>query len=156
MYSNSTALQLSPQIGQDEALLNVFGTAIVANLTFFGLGALYAWLDFGHIPWFKKYKIQPGTNDAPDKAKFANLVKQVVINQTIVQIPTLFVFYHLIAWRNKHFPPLIVSQRYEVGTLPEFHWALLEFAVFVLAEEFAFYYSHRLAHHKKVGTPSTS
>jgi len=138
------------KIGHDEAFLNIFGTAFVANLTFFGLGALYAWFDFGKISWIKKYKVQPGTNDSPEKEKFINLVKQVVINQTIVQIPTLFVFYQMTVWRNRHFKPLLVSEQYEVGTLPEFHWALIEFAVFLVAEEFAFYYSHRLAHHKKL------
>jgi len=136
--------------GEDEWMLFVFGSAFVANLTFFGLGSLYAWFDYSDIPWIKKYKIQPGANEpVPDRKKFVKLVRGVVFNQTVVLIPYLCVIHRLTEWRQAYAPPLFAKNNYDLRTLPEFHWVLIEFAVFLLVEEVAFFYSHRLAHHRR-------
>jgi len=121
-----------------------------ANLTFFGLGSLYAWFDFSNISWIKKYKIQPGTNDSPDRQKFIGLVKQVIFNQTVVLLPYLFVIHRINIWRQQKAGPLFNNSNYDLHTLPEFHWVLAEFAVFMLVEEVGFFYSHKLAHHRKL------
>ena len=137
------------QVGRDEYMLMVFGTTFFANLAFFGLGSVYAWFDYSNIPWIKKYKIQPDMNEpTPDRAKFIKLIKQVVFNQTVVLVPYMVVIYHLTQWR-KQFGPLF-GQATTLDVLPEFHWVILEFGCFLIIEEIGFFYSHKLAHHKKV------
>ena len=108
-------------------------------------------MDFSNIKWVKKYKIQPGTNEpTPEISKFVNLIKTVAFNQTFVLLPFVMVAYNIRAWRNATFGPLIVSEHYDLRVLPEFHWVMLELPIFLLAEEIGFYYSHKLAHHRRV------
>lgn len=138
------------RFGGDEWTYHVIGTPIVANITFFGLGLLYAWFDYSDIPWIKKYKIQPGTNDHPENEKFKSLIKQVLFNQTVVLLPYMMVIHQLFELRQQLGPPIFASTNYDLKVLPEFHWVLLEFAVFLIVEEIGFFYSHKLAHHPKL------
>ena len=62
----------------------------------------------------------------------------------------MVVIHQLTKIRQDFGPPLFPSTNYDMRILPEFHWVLAEFAIFVIAEEIAFYYSHKLAHHPKV------
>ncbi len=61
----------------------------------------------------------------------------------LVVTPILAIFsYPLLEW----FDINVV----EVRTLPKFQRAILDFGVFVVAEEIGFFYSHWLLHHRKV------
>ena len=68
----------------------------------------------------------------------------VVVNPIVILGPILWAM----KWRHQYKP--LIAPEYEVMILPEFHWAIIELIIFVLVEEIAFYYSHRLLHHKKV------
>lgn len=62
------------------------------------------------------------------------VMRQVLINQTLVGIPFGILAYYLMVWRG-----------YDSGiTLPTFQGVLLELIFCVLMEEAGFYYSHRL------------
>lgn len=126
---------------QDEYALAVWGTFISTFLVYWGAGLLYTFIDLTGKPAFLlRYKIQDTITYPVKVAQVLNVVKQVLINQILVGIPFAIVGYHLMKWRG-----------YDYGTeLPTFQWVLLELTIFILMEEFGFYYSHRLLHHPKI------
>lgn len=69
--------------------------------------------------------------------KLRQSIRTVLFNQLMISMPMVALLYPLFKWRAD-------PCRQE---LPTFHWFLLELAVFTLAEEVLFYYSHRLLHH---------
>ena len=68
----------------------------------------------------------------------------------VVLLPYMMVIHQLFEVRQQLGPPIFASTNYDLKVLPEFHWVLLEFAVFLIVEEIGFFYSHKLAHHPKV------
>ena len=70
-------------------------------------------------------------------------------------MPYMMVIHRLTKMRQEFGPPLFASTNFDLRILPEFHWVIAEFAVFVMVEEILFYYSHKLAHHRKVSIIST-
>ena len=90
--------------------------------------------------FLRKYKIQPGINEPVDPQKFKNLVKTVLINQTVVYVPLLLTGYRLHQWRG----------RPNIETLPDFTTVVFELLVCVLTEEVLFFYSHWLLHHRRI------
>ena len=57
----------------------------------------------------------------------------VNFNQLVMGAFTTWFTYHMMVWRGYDSSP----------TLPTFHWVLGEIALYVLLEEFGFYYGHR-------------
>ncbi|XP_059485434.1 fatty acid hydroxylase domain-containing protein 2-like [Neocloeon triangulifer] len=127
--------------GQDEEKFYVFGLTALTMAVFWGLGGLYIFLDLTNWPTFmRKYKIQPGANEPVDKSKLLQGILQGLFNQIVVGIPFAYLAFHVMQWRGM--PP--------IRQLPTFQRVLMELPVFILIEEFGFYYSHRLLHHKSI------
>ena len=127
--------------GEDPFTLEVWGSLIVTNAVFWGVGSIYSYFDVTSTPKFlRKYKIQPGTNEPVDPKKFKQLVQTVFINTFIFGPPFFTLGHKLWGWRGR--------QDYKV--LPEFHTVVLEFLFFLIVEEIAFFYSHWLLHHRLV------
>ena len=127
--------------GEDPFTLEVWGSLIVTNAVFWGVGSIYSYFDVTSTPKFlRKYKIQPGTNEPVDPKKFKQLVQTVFINTFIFGPPFFTLGHRLWGWRGR--------QDYKV--LPEFHTVVLEFLFFLIVEEIAFFYSHWLLHHRLV------
>ncbi|CAB0013875.1 unnamed protein product [Nesidiocoris tenuis] len=115
------------------------GTVLLIIVVYWAVGGLYTILDLIDKPgMIKRYKIQPGTNEPVDHDKLKKVIKQVLINQTIVGYVTCEISYNLVLLRG-HQP---------LDQLPTFHKFLFDLFVCVLVEEVTFYYSHRLLHWK--------
>ncbi|XP_077292573.1 fatty acid hydroxylase domain-containing protein 2 isoform X2 [Arctopsyche grandis] len=126
-------------IGEDPFMLWVIYSTIFTTLVYWFFGGIYTILDVTNKPAFlRRYKIQPGTNEPVEGARLRSVIMVVLMNQIVVGLPFGAFLYYLMSWRG--FPP--------VRELPTFHWVLLELAIFILAEEIGFYYSHRLLHNK--------
>merc|ERR1711884_234208 len=114
--------------GEDPFTLEVWGSLIVTNAVFWGVGSIYSYFDVTSTPKFlRKYKIQPGTNEPVDSKKFKLLVQTVFINTFIFGPPFFTLGHKLWGWRGR--------QDYKV--LPEFHTVVLEFLFFLIVEEIA-------------------
>ena len=78
------------------------------------------------------------------------IFSQILFNTVVVTSACVYgPFAWLRQWRLQY-KPLVAPQKYEVSVLPEFHWVLIELGICVVVEEFLFYYSHRMLHHKRV------
>ncbi|XP_013789351.1 fatty acid hydroxylase domain-containing protein 2-like [Limulus polyphemus] len=102
--------------------------------------------DFWQRQWEKVYEFFDGDEynmniwGYVERLKVIQVIKQVLVNQFIFGIPILIGGHYL---RN------LIG--YSMGVeLPTFQWVLLELSVFVLVEEVAFYYTHRLLHHPRI------
>ncbi|XP_037889197.1 fatty acid hydroxylase domain-containing protein 2 [Glossina fuscipes] len=127
--------------GHDPMMFWVFGTNVFTTLVYWSVGGIYTFMDITNRPTFlRKYKIQPGTNEPVDQARLFKVIKQVLVNQTIVAIPIMYLSYKLMMLRGLSAIP----------ELPTFHWVCVELTVCILMEELGFYYSHRLLHHKYI------
>ncbi|XP_060531114.1 fatty acid hydroxylase domain-containing protein 2-like [Cylas formicarius] len=127
--------------GEDPYYLWVFGTTALTIIVYWIFGGIYTFLDVTNKPAaLRRYKIQPGTNEPVDTKKLLEVISCVIINQTLVGLPSSFVMYWAMRWRG--FP--------EIRELPTFHWVLYELAIHILTEEAAFYYSHRLLHSRHI------
>jgi len=68
-----------------------------------------------------------------DGRKLRHAIVMVVVNQTIVGIPFMYMSFIIMKWRGCSFG----------RELPTFHWVVFELVIFTLVEELVFYYSHR-------------
>jgi len=128
--------------GDDEFNLFVYGTTILTLVVYWTVGTLYLLLDVFNRPQFlRKYKVQPGTNEPVELHRLGPVFGRVIFNQICLGIPTLMVGYKAIKYVNWVQP---------VHILPNLPRVLTEVVCFILAEEVAFYYSHRLLHHRSI------
>uniref|UniRef100_A0A0A9WWC6 Uncharacterized protein C5orf4 n=1 Tax=Lygus hesperus TaxID=30085 RepID=A0A0A9WWC6_LYGHE len=126
-------------LGEDPFTFWVYGSMTLIFVVYWTVGGLYTILDLIDKPgMIKRYKIQPGMNEPVDIDKLKKVIRQVLINQTVVGYVTSVFCFKLGMWRG--LPP--------VRELPTFHRFLFDLVVCVLVEEVAFYYSHRLLHWK--------
>ncbi|KAK3880260.1 hypothetical protein Pcinc_015241 [Petrolisthes cinctipes] len=125
--------------GDDQFHLQVWGTFVVSYVVYWTVGLIYTFMDItAWPPLLRRYKIQPGTNEPVQPGKLVKCILWVNFNQIFVGVPFCVVCHYLFQLRGCDKSP----------QLPTFHWVLFEFVVFILMEEVAFYYSHRLFHHR--------
>lgn len=124
-------------------------------LVYWSLGSVYTLLDLTNWPQFvRKYKVQPGTNEPVEGNKLIKVsfkytilssalinyylqgILTGIFNQIVVGIPVSYLAFSVMKWRGM--PP--------ARELPTFHRVLFELPLFILIEEFGFYYSHRWEH----------
>jgi len=126
------------RVGTDHFFLAVPVTYILTNTLFFGVGSIYSYMDVQLLN--RDYKVQPGTNQPLDMKKFWSMLRQVAFNQLVVNVPFLYMMYHLHEWRGTP----------DVRVLPTFHATIFQLVVFLLVEELLFYYLHAALHHRRV------
>ncbi|KAK2715039.1 hypothetical protein QYM36_009885 [Artemia franciscana] len=127
--------------GDEELSFYVFGTTALTFLVYWTFGCMYILLDTTNVPQFlRRFKTQPGTNEPVDKERLIRVIWQVLINQIAVGIPFTYMGYKSFKYRGTQ----------DLHILPSFHQILLDLVVFLIVEEIAFYYSHRLLHHKSI------
>lgn len=125
--------------GGDPEFLTVAGVTVVSYSVYWSFGSLFLLMDLTGLPAvFRKYKVQPGTNEPVNIKKLFKLVAVVHFNQLLLGPASMWVAYYLMQWRGFDATP----------SLPTFHYVLGELAVFIIVEEIAFYYTHRLLHHR--------
>ncbi|XP_054163092.1 fatty acid hydroxylase domain-containing protein 2-like isoform X1 [Oppia nitens] len=127
--------------GRNEFCMGFGGTFILTFTVYWTVGIVYTIVDVTGKPSFMlKYKIQELTPAYPISAKLLmQALRQILINQIIIGLPFALLAHHLVSWRG-----------YNLAQLPSFHRAIIELAFFVIVEEIAFYYSHRLLHNPKI------
>lgn len=125
----------------DQRMLWVYGTSIVTYSIYWGLGAIYTFLDVTNFPGFlRRYKIQPGVNEPVDTWKLIKCIFWVNFNQIVVGVFFLEGAFQLLSLRG-----------FDTSSqLPTFHLVLFQLAVCILVHEVGFYYSHRLFHHRRI------
>lgn len=141
-------------IGEDPIVLWIYSPCLITIIVYWSVGIIYTLLDIYNKPdAVRRYKVQPGTNEPVDMKKLikvctscfcfknsilidkicAQVIKQVIVNQTVITIPTLYVIYKLIEMRG------IYSYR----ELPTLKNVAIELGIHTLLQEVGFYYSHR-------------
>jgi fatty acid hydroxylase domain-containing protein 2 len=94
----------------------------------------------GKPKFFRKYKTQPETNFPLDKQKFFKASIRCFINQTVVQIPLTIGLYRI----------SVIFGRPDLRMTTTFPKLMLDFFIISIVYEFAFYYLHRLMHHRLI------
>lgn len=129
-------------IGHNEFLLYVVGIALSIQISFWGLGCVFIYMDVtGRPKWARKYKIQQGTNEPLDVGKLVETVKVCLFNQWVVGTP-LFVLGYCLKRYTDTIPP--------ADELPTFARFAGDMLVMTVLDEFGLYYVHRLQHHPKL------
>ena len=129
-------------LGVSQSNLHLFGSIFLPLGLHWILALLFLYVDVtGKPKWILKYKVQDPTVNYPvNKQRLRDVVKQVIINHALVQIP-ITILYTL--FRE--------SRGYDRSTtLPSFNRFFVDFIVFLVCEEVMFYYSHRLLHHSLI------
>jgi hypothetical protein len=107
----------------------------VSNVAYWTWGSFYVLLD--HTGWLSQYKVQPQTNQPPDRALFLATVKQVFLNQVLCNPPfAMSGFYAL-----QIFGPTLDFSRFT--QVPTFERLLLEVVFHDFAYEVGFFFTHR-------------
>jgi len=123
----------------DDYKLYMYGSMIAQYVMYWAIGFFYILLDATLKPdWFRKYKVQPGTNEPVDMWRLFKAVAVVHFNQTAVAWVGIALNWRLLQWRGYDTSP----------TLPSFGAVVCQLAVFLVVEEVGFYYAHRLFHHR--------
>ncbi|XP_067650797.1 fatty acid hydroxylase domain-containing protein 2-like [Haliotis asinina] len=130
---------LKPTTESDHGIWLVsIGTYLVSVTVFWVVGTLFLVVDVtGRPVWIRQFKVQPGKNEPVKSGPLWHTTKVVIINQIFVGLPLSFVNAGLQRYRGCDL----------TLTLPQPIDFIRDFAVFVVLEEFGFYYSHRLLHH---------
>ncbi|CAH1717384.1 unnamed protein product [Chironomus riparius] len=122
-------------------MFKVVYTTIFINSVYFGVGTLYVLMDITNKPqFFRKFKTQPETHLPLDMKKFWNAMVQVFINQLIIGVIASVIVYKMGD----------IMMGGTIRTTPSFFRLLLDIISFGFIYEFAFYYTHRLLHHKNL------
>jgi len=108
-------------------------TVVVHQAVFVGFNlALYLCHRFR---WFEKYKIP--SKQLPSRELVWECLKHLFINQFVIQWPMAWLLFGLLSRFELHVTP----------ELPSFLEVCRDLLVFVLCEDFFFYWSHRALHH---------
>ncbi|KAK7063133.1 Fatty acid hydroxylase domain-containing protein 2 [Halocaridina rubra] len=128
-------------IESNDRILYVYGTILIFGTTYWCLGGLYTFMDVTNFPKFlRKYKVQPGINEPVDTWNLLKCIFWVTFNFTVVSAPALEAGYFLMQLRG-----------YEASSqLPAFPKVIFQLVICVLVQEVAFYYFHRLFHHRRL------
>lgn len=114
------------------------GMQAVSGGMFWTLGFLYLLIDVFRPHFLHKYKIQENVNVPLDMGKFFHLLKRVMFNQFCINFPLGVLAYYITIFRGVQIN----------APLPSLIEIFLQLVVFVIVQELAFYYSHRLLHTK--------
>ncbi|GFT45974.1 fatty acid hydroxylase domain-containing protein 2 [Nephila pilipes] len=119
----------------------VWGSSLVTFFVYWTVGLLYTSIDLTGKPAFlAKYKIQDTTPYPVPLNQVLKIVEQILINQFLVGTPFIVGTYYSMFWFG-----------YDTGRIiPTFQRFVLDFAAYLLIEEFIFYYGHRLLHHPRL------
>jgi len=123
--------------GGDEKFMISWGTGIVLFSTYWFINCFFMYLDLTGKPSFLlKYKIEPRVNVQVDRKKFMKCLKVVVRNELIADIMPVLIYNFMVQRGISALNPL-----------PSIFEIIRDAAVFIVAGEAVFYYSHRIEHH---------
>lgn len=98
-------------------------------------------MDVTNWPKFmRKYKTQPSTNEPLNLKKFLPSLMTVAKNQLVLTVIMEYFLYRMGDY----------AYRGSVRTTPTFLGLLFDIVTFGIIHDIAFYFSHRLLHHKSI------
>lgn len=101
-------------------------------------GFALPWMLFDQIPFMRKFRIQP--NKVRSWAEYSKCLKQLLFSHICIQLPMMLAF---------HF--VIKTLGFQIdGQLPQFSELAWQIPVFLVIEDFYFYWVHRFLHWKKI------
>jgi len=113
-----------------------WGILAVHELVYFGCFVPYLVADF--IPALQKYKLQPtATNDA---GSLWRCTKMLLFLHFIIEFPMMYLTHPAMAFFGIR----------TTGSLPQWHTLAWQMVVFLLMEDFYFYWIHRFLHWKAI------
>jgi hypothetical protein len=98
-------------------------------------GSVYIVLDL--TGWFSRYKVQPGTNQPPERTKFAKMLAQVLFNQVVIGALLAWLSYQTMLWLGANY------DHESLRTMPTYTRVIAEVPFHIMSQEVGFYYSHR-------------
>jgi len=123
----------------DEYLITVWVTSFYTITLYWAVGAIFIIMDITNKPsFFRKFKTQPSEHVPLDKIKFFKASLRVLFNQVFVGIPVTYLLYLL--------SKSVVMP--DIRVVPTFKKLMLDLLIMGIIYEIAFYYSHRLLHHR--------
>lgn len=123
---------------ENNLVLATIGTHAFLFLYFWMNSIFFMYLDIFKPKYFMKYKIQEDKMVTMPRLRHAVLV---CMRNQLIGLAVSFPLYYIMDYRGCY---------YKAEELPTFQWVLFELIVFILVEEFFFYYSHRLLHHPRI------
>jgi len=119
-----------------ETTLFVVGSFLCHEIPFMGLNLLL--YIFHRYSLFEKYRIRK--HKYPDQKLINECLKSMFINHFLLQWPLVIIIWNVFRISGIHFAP----------TLPPLSTILFHMLLFILIEDFLFYWSHRLLHHPSI------
>lgn len=124
-------------VGDDPATLYIWGQLIYGYSYFWLVGSLFMLMDLTGRPKFlRKYKTQPGVNEPLAWSDLKKIISRALVNQILVGVPLSYIGFHS------------ASEHPDVRILPSLGVVIRDLIVCLFVWEAAFYYSHRLLHHR--------
>lgn len=120
--------------GDSPLILYVFGTFLVTTVEYWLLAGLYFLVDMkGWFHSLQRYRIP---RKAPDYSQSLLIIRNVLVNQSLVSIPCGYLTF-LLAQLRGHMP---------VRELPSLSRLAVDLLLLMACEEIGFYYVHRTLH----------
>lgn len=125
-------------VTSDQLHLWIIVPILIIKVFYFGYGGLFVLMDLTNKPKFmRKYKTQPGTNEPLSWEKAWQVLKVVVFNHAVIGIIMTYGLY-------------LYMKDIDVRVLPSFTTMVMHIIGCAFLQDLAFYYSHRLLHHKRI------
>lgn len=120
-------------------MITVWVTSFYTIALYWVVGAIFIIMDITNKPsFFRKFKTQPSEHVPLDKIKFFKASLRVLFNQVFVGIPVTYLLFLLS--KSVVMPGIRV--------VPTFKKLMFDLLVMGVIYEIAFYYSHRILHHR--------
>ncbi|XP_061188760.1 fatty acid hydroxylase domain-containing protein 2-like [Saccostrea echinata] len=120
----------------EEGFWNATATLLVYGVVSVVVGGGFLMVDLYHKPhWIFRYKIQKD-NTKVDPAKLKKLWHNILLNSTVILLPSSVLFYLALKWRG-------CDLSFSLPGWKEFMFHIMSC---ILIEEIVFYYSHRMLH----------
>ena len=130
-------------LGTDPYTYRVLFSQGLMTLLYFSIGIMFTIMDLTLSPKaLRKYKTQVGANEPLDMNKFWKMIKQVIFNVVFLSLVVSSIMYFMDVYMNG-------KESFEnIRAKPSLYTILWQFPIFSIMEEFIFYYSHSMLHHK--------
>jgi len=135
-YWDQTLRVWREDLGLSDCFLFMTGSFLTHNITFWLLnGILFL---FYRYDLFPKYRIR--RSKYPDAALVKECLKSLVVSHLLGQWPVSYISYPLFNFCGMHFSRV----------LPNLATVAIQIVLFMLVEDTAFYWSHRMLHHPAI------
>ncbi|CRL03989.1 CLUMA_CG017108, isoform A [Clunio marinus] len=134
-------LKLVDYFDNDMYTMQVWVSSFYTIALYWSVGIIFIMMDITNKPaFFRKYKTQPEAHVPLEIGVFCMASLRVLFNQFFVGIPFTYCLHQL----------SITMDMPSIRAVPTFQKLMLDLLLMGIVYEFAFYYSHRLLHHRLI------